>query len=47
MIEDLYWKVYLDNIENIKESSLKIFLDNCSEDSEFCYVVKRICLKIL
>lgn len=38
-IEDLYRKAYPDNREYIKESSLKTFLDNCSEDSEFRYAV--------
>lgn len=46
-IEDLYRKSYPDNREYIKESSLKTFLDNCSEGSEFRYAVKRIRSKTL
>lgn len=46
-IEDLYRKAYPDNREYIKESSLKTFLDNCSEDSDFRYAVKRIRPKTL
>lgn len=46
-IDDLYRKAYPDIREYIKESSLKTFLDNCSEDSEFRYAVKRIRPKTL
>ena len=40
-IEDLYRKAYPDNRDYVQESSMKTFLDNCSEDHEFRFAVKR------
>lgn len=45
--EDLYRKAYQENRDYIQESSLKTFLDNYSEASDFRYAVKRIPPKTL
>ena len=41
-IEDLYRRAYPDNRENVQESSMKTFMDNCSDCTEdFRLAVKR------
>lgn len=42
LIVDLYWRVYLNNREYVEEVSFKIFMDNCSDNEDFCLVVKWI-----
>ena len=40
-IEDLYRRAYPDNREHVQESSMKTFMDNCSDTEDFRLAVKR------
>ena len=40
-IQDLYRRAYPDNAEYVQESSMKTFMDNCSEIDDFRLAVKR------
>lgn len=40
-IEDLYRRAYSNNREYVQESSMKTFMDNCSEVEDFRLAVKR------
>ena len=40
-IEDLYRRAYPDNREHVQESSMKTFMDNCSDTEDFRRAVKR------
>ena len=40
-IQDLYRRAYPDNREYVQESSMKTFMDNCSENEDFRLAVKR------
>ena len=40
-IEDLYRRAYPENREHVQESSMKTFMDNCSDTEDFRLAVKR------
>ena len=40
-IQDLFRRAYPENREYVMESSLKTFLDNCSDSDDFRLAVKR------
>ena len=40
-IEDLYHRAYPENREHVQESSMKTFMDNCSDTEDFRLAVKR------
>ena len=40
-IEDLYRRAYPENLEHVQESSMKTFMDNCSDTEDFRLAVKR------
>ena len=40
-IEDLYRRAYPENLEHVQESSMKTFMDNCSDTEDFRLGVKR------
>ena len=40
-IQDLYRRAYPDNAESVQESSMKTFMDNCSEVDDFRLAVKK------
>ena len=40
-IEDLYRRAYPDNREHVQDSSMKTFMDNCSDTEDFRLAVKR------
>ena len=40
-IEDLYRRAYPENREHVEESSMKTFMDNCSDTEDFRLAVRR------
>ena len=46
-IEDLYRRAYPDNPKHVQESSMKTFMDNCSDTEDFRLAVKRTRSKTL